>query len=59
MFGTAVTRYPVCLKVIVYNLLPYSGLILRGENFKIFVDFALSSKYVNHEKFSAILLKKL
>ena len=24
--------------------LPYSGLILRGENFEVFMDFALSSK---------------
>ena len=29
---------------------PYSGLILRDENFEVFVDFALSSKF-NHKIF--------
>ena len=27
------------------TIVPYSGLISRGENFKVFVDFALSSKF--------------
>ena len=25
--------------------IPYSGLILRGENFEVFADFSLSSKF--------------
>ena len=33
----------VCIVKVV--LLPYSGLILKGENFKVFPDFALSSKF--------------
>ena len=34
--------------VYIYNILcsvPYGRLILRGENFKVFTDFALSLKF--------------
>ena len=38
--------------------IPYSRLILRGENFEVFTDFALSLKF-QPQNFSDILLKKL
>ena len=34
-----------CYELNVINYLPYSGLISRGENFMVFTDYALSSKF--------------
>ena len=47
-------RACVCVRVCVRACVPYSGLILRGENFEVFVDFALSLKFYP-QKFSDIL----